>query len=362
MNSITRVALRHRKLVALAWILLTVAGVLTLSSTTGKLTHSLATPGTPGSDTNHAIQRRFGIDGNEQPTIAVLRLPAGQTMRTAAGRVAAARTFAAALRAGRLAVADYANTHNPKLISSDGRTTWALIDMPNPDIPLGSGVIDRIPPVLPAAAPTGAAVSITGFEQLQSVGGGGGGPSTLVETLIGMLGALVVLTLVFGSALAVVPLLMAIPAILTSFLLVGGLEQLTSVSFLIEYLALIGLGVTIDYSLLVVTRWREEREQGLDNEAAILAAGATAGRSVVLSGLTVAVGLLSLFVLPVPFLRSVGYGGMLIPLVALVAAITLLPVTLSAWGPALDRHRLHRSSSTLSRGWERWGRLVVRRR
>jgi len=142
-----------------------------------------------------------------------------------------------------------------------------------------------------------------------------------------------VLTLVFGSALAVVPLLMAIPAILTSFLLVGGLEQLTSVSFLIEYLvALIGLGVTIDYSLLVVTRWREEREQGLDNEAAMLAAGATAGRSVVLSGLTVAVGLLSLFVLPVPFLRSVGYGGMLIPLVALVAAITLLPVTLSAWG------------------------------
>jgi len=186
MNSITRVALRHRNLVALAWILLTVAGVLTLPSTTGKLTHSLATPGTPGSDTNHAIQRRFGIDGNEQPTIAVLRLPAGQTMRTAAGRVAAARTFAAALRAGRLAVADYANTHNPKLISSDGRTTWALIDMPNPDIPLGSGVIDRIPPVLPAAAPTGAAVSITGFEQLQSVGGGGGGPSTLVETLIGM--------------------------------------------------------------------------------------------------------------------------------------------------------------------------------
>lgn len=104
-------------------------------------------------------------------------------------------------------------------------------------------------------------------------------------------------------------------------------------SFLLEHLvALIGLGVAI------------------------------AGHAVVISGLTVAIGLFSLFVLPVPFLRSVGYGGMLIPLVALVAAITLLPVTLSAWGPALDRHRLRPSSSTLSRGWERWGQIIVQRR
>jgi RND superfamily putative drug exporter len=82
--------------------------------------------------------------------------------------------------------------------------------------------------------------------------------------------------------------------------------------------------------------------------AAIIAAGATAGRAVVLSGLTVAVGLVTLIVLPVPFLRSVGYGGMLIPLVALVAALTLLPVTLAAWGPRLDRHRIHRAGTTFS--------------
>jgi putative drug exporter of the RND superfamily len=161
----------------------------------------------------------------------------------------------------------------------------------------------------------------------------------------------------------VVPLLMAIPSILISFLLVGALEQLTTISFLVEYLvALIGLGVAIDYSLLVVTRWREERDRGVDNVAAIRAAGATAGHAVVLSGLTVAVGLLSLIVLPVPFLRSIGLGGMLIPLVALVAAVTLLPVTLAAWGPALDRRRIHRTGTTFSRGWAWWGGLVVRRR
>jgi RND superfamily putative drug exporter len=362
MNAITHIALRHRKLVALAWIVLAVAGALTLSSTNGKLTHSFATPGTPGYDANQRIQQRFGVDGNEQPTIAVLRLPPGQSMRTPGGQATAARTFAAVQRAGTVAVADYANTHNRKLVSTDGRTTWALINMPNPDIPLGHGVINRIPQLLRAAAPPGATVTVTGFEQLQS-GGGSGGPSTFAETLIGMAGALVILALVFGSALAVVPLLMAVPSILISFLLVGALEQFTNVSFLVEYLvALIGLGVAIDYSLLVVTRWREERERGLDNEAAIRAAGASAGHAVVLSGLTVAVGLLSLVVLPVPFLRSIGLGGMLIPLVALVAAITLLPVTLAAWGPALDRRRIHRTSTTFSRGWARWGRLVVRRR
>jgi RND superfamily putative drug exporter len=363
MTTITRFALRHRRLVALAWLALTVAGALTVSSATSRMTHSFATPGTAGYDANLRIERRLGIDGNEQPTIAVLKLPADQSMATAAGQSAAGLAFAAANRAGHLAVADYANTRNPKLISADGRTTWALIDVPNPDIPLGSGVVDGIAPAIRAAAPAGATVTVTGFEQIQGAGGGGGGPSVLVETIIGAIGALAVLAFVYASALAIVPLLIAIPSILTTFLFVLGLTHVMDVSFLVQFLvALIGLGVAIDYSLLLITRWREEREAGKSNEDAILAAGQTAGRAVMLSGLTVAVGLFSLVVLPVPFLRSIGVGGMLIPLVAILAAGTLLPVLLAAWGPSLDKHRLRRGSTTLSRGWERWGQLVLRRR
>ena len=363
MNSITRLALRHRRLVAIAWITLTIVGVLTVSSATSGLSHGFNTPGTAGYEANAHMLQRFGIDGNEQPTVAVLHLPAGAGMGTAAGQATAARTFAAAHRAGHLAVADYANTHNPKLISSDGQTTWALIDMPNPDMPLGSGVIDRIAPTLRAAAPAGVSVSVTGFEQLQSAGGGGGGPSVLIETVIGAIGALAVLLFVYGSAIAIVPLLIAIPSILTTFLLVLGLEQAISVNFLVEYLvALMGLGVAIDYSLLLTTRWREERQAGRSNEDAILAAGPTAGRAVVLSGTIVAVGLLSLVLLPVPFLRSIGLGGMLIPLVAIAASITLLPVILATWGPALDRRGVRSGSSTFSRRWASWGQFVVRRR
>ena len=363
MTTITRFALSHRRLVAALWILLAVAGAAAAPSATSRLTHSFATPGTAGFDANQRIDRRLGIDANEQPTIAVLHLTAGASMTTAAGRSIAAHAFAAAARAGHVAVADYANTHEPRLVSTAGRTTWALIVMPNPDGPLGRGVIDRIKPALAAAAPAGTTVAVTGFEQIQSAaGGGGGGPSVLVETIIGAIGALAVLAFVYGSWLAIVPLLIAIPSILTTFLLVLGLTELIDVSFLVQYLvALIGLGVSIDYSLLLVTRWREERDAGRSNEEAILAAAATAGRAVVLSGLTVAVGLFSLLVLPVPFLRSVGLGGMFIPLVAIAAAISLLPVMLAAWGPALDRRRL-RPGPAISRGWERWGGVVVRRR
>jgi putative drug exporter of the RND superfamily len=365
MSAVTRFCLRHRRLVALGWLVLTLAGALTASSTVNRLTHSFATPGTAGYDANVHISRVFGVDGNEQPTIAVLRLPPGRTMNTPSGRDIAARTFAAATRAGHLAVADYAATGDPKLVSPDGRTTWAVLDMPNPDVPIGAGVIDRIEPALRAAAPPGATVSVTGFEQIQTLSGSAarGGPSVLVETLIGAAGALAVLLFVYGSAVALVPLLIAVPSIFTTFLAIGGLSRVIDVSFLVEYLvAVMGLGVAVDYSLLLVTRWREEREAGRSNEEAILAASPTAGRAVVLSGLTVAVGLLSLVLMPVPFLRGIGLGGMLIPLVSTLSAVTLLPVILAVWGPALDRYRVRSNSTTFSRGWERWATLIVRHR
>ncbi len=221
-----------------------------------------------------------------------------------------------------------------------------------------------IEPALRAAAPPGTTVSVTGFEQLQTIAGGGGGnPGVLFETLIGGVGALAVLLFVYGSAVAIVPLLIAVPSILTTLLLVLGLTYVTDVSFLVEYLvAVMGLGIAVDYSLLLITRWREEREAGRSNEEAILAASPTAGRAVLFSGLTVAVGLLSLVILPVPFLRSIGLGGMLIPLVAISSAVTLLPVILAAWGPALDRRRVRSGSTTQSRRWQQWANLVVRRR
>ncbi|HLH15517.1 MAG TPA: MMPL family transporter, partial [Solirubrobacteraceae bacterium] len=136
----------------------------------------------------------------------------------------------------------------------------------------------------------------------------------------------------------------------------------TEVSPIVQYLiALIGLGVSIDYSLLVVVRWREERAKGLAGEQAIERAMQTAGRAVLFSGTTVAIGLLALIALPLPFLRSVGYGGLLIPLISVVVAMTLLPVVLAKLGSRLDWPHV-RDDARASRAWTSWARLVVRTR
>ena len=170
------------------------------------------------------------------------------------------------------------------------------------------------------------------------------------------------LLFVFASFLALVPLLIAAVSILTTFLLVLGLTTFTDVSFVVQFLiALIGLGVAIDYSLLVVSRWREERAHGRDNEEAVVVAMQTAGHAVLASGVTVAISLVALLVVPVPFLRSMGIGGMLIPLVSVAVVLTLLPALLSKIGPRVDWPRI-RHEGVASRGWTAWARLIVRRR
>jgi RND superfamily putative drug exporter len=131
---------------------------------------------------------------------------------------------------------------------------------------------------------------------------------------------------------------------------------------LVEFLvALIGLGVAIDYALLVVTRWREERDNGADNQTAVRNAVGAAGRAVVFSGLTVAISLLAVLVVPVPFLRNMAVAGFFIPLVSIAVAITLLPVLLATIGPRIDRPRL-RHEVHASRGWTAWARFVLRHR
>src|SRR5205085_8071339 len=100
--------------------------------------------------------------------------------------------------------------------------------------------------------------------------------------------ALIVLAFVFASLLAFVPIVMAIVSILTSFLVVWGLTTIMQISPIVQFLiALIGLGVAIDYTLLVVVRWREERAHGRADDEAVVRVMVTAGRAVVFSGTTV---------------------------------------------------------------------------
>jgi RND superfamily putative drug exporter len=209
--------------------------------------------------------------------------------------------------------------------------------------------------------PAGSKVGVTGEDVLAS-GGDSGGPGIIVEVLLGAVGALIVLAFVFGSFLALLPLVVAAASIMATFIMLLPIVYATDVSFIVQFLvALIGLGVAIDYSLLFVTRWREERDHGRDNHEAVVVAMETAGHAVLFSGITVAIGLLALVVLPVPFMRSMGYGGALIPVASVLATLTFTPAILGGIGPKIDWPKI-RHENKASRAWSRWAAFVVRRR
>src|SRR4051794_31331728 len=146
--------------------------------------------------------------------------------------------------------------------------------------------------------------------------------------------ALAVLLAVFGLSLAAtIPFLFAAATITGTLGIVFVIaHHLTMATYVTNLVQLIGLGIAIDYSLLIVYRFREELERGGSKDDAIVRTMETAGRAVMFSGATVAIGLALLLFMPLPFIRSMGVGGFLIPLVSLVAAATLQPALLSVYG------------------------------
>ncbi|HLH64324.1 MAG TPA: MMPL family transporter [Solirubrobacteraceae bacterium] len=364
--ALTRLVLRHRRRVALFWLAITVVGIASVGSAISAFSTEYSVPGHEGYQTNAAIKATFGNGGDGAPLVPVITLPPGTTVASPAVLTGLDQLAA---RIEQLVpgvrVASYASTGDRAFVSRDGRTTF-LLAYP-PPAPGGFGqnqrAVSAVSAALRGATIAGGRVRVTGLGPLSfSSGQQKGGLGVLAEGLLGGLGALVVLAFVFGSLLAFLSLLIALTSIMTSFLLVWGLTALMSVSGIVEFLiALVGLGVAIDYSLLIVVRWREERAQGHDREEAIVRAMATAGRAVVFSGTTVGIGLLGLIVVPVPFLASVGFAGLVIPFVSVAAAITLLPVILHAAGPRMDwPHR--RTDHLASRAWTRWAGQVVKRR
>ena len=146
--------------------------------------------------------------------------------------------------------------------------------------------------------------------------------------------ALLVLCAVFGLSLAAtIPFLFAAATITGTLGIVYVVAHfMTMATYVTNLVQLIGLGIAIDYSLLIVYRFREELARGGAKDDAIARTMATAGRAVIFSGATVAIGLALLLFMPVPFMRSMGVGGFLIPLVSIAAAATLQPALLSVYG------------------------------
>ncbi|MBA2474689.1 MAG: MMPL family transporter [Actinobacteria bacterium] len=179
--------------------------------------------------------------------------------------------------------------------------------------------------------------------------------------------ALVILMFVFGSLAFLVPFLFAaaaIPATLGIIWIFANFMELTT--YLQNLVMLIGFGIAVDYSLLVVYRYREELRAGGSKTDALVRTMQTAGRAVVFSGTAVAIGLALMLFMPLPFMRGFGLGGLIIPAVSVVCALTLLPVLLYLLAGPLDRVRLIPRSLAARRdaednAWWRLAHAIMRR-
>jgi RND superfamily putative drug exporter len=357
---------RYRWPVIVFWVVLTLAGVVAAGKLNSRWYQSTAIPGKPAYETGQRTLKAFGA-GVRTPNVVVFNSPSGDVTKSAAVRAAMARVDKA--NPGAL-TSSYFSTRSLTYVSRDRHTTFEEVYLPGrAGIDRKSGAV-KMRAIAANGLPAAITVNVTGRDALDEANSHAksGSPSVLLETLIGGLGALIILLFVFGTLPAVLmPLVVAIAAILNTFTLVWALTYLTNVSAIVKLLiALIGLGVSIDYSLLMIFRFRDELRDGNDVESALIETVKHAGHSVIVSGTTVAVGLLAMIVLPLPLLRGMGIGGMLIPAVAVLASLTLLPAMLAVLGTRINSvrvmpKRLVDQGHPEDGAWGRWARFVLRR-
>ncbi|MGQ0465518.1 MAG: MMPL family transporter [Sporichthyaceae bacterium] len=365
MVKLAHFVLRHRRLVIVGWLLAMVLGGFAASKTPDRLTVDFSLPGQQGYETSKKVLDIYGNGGptGNPPEIVVVTAPEGQDITTRLPEVRAVmQKINEAVPNSRMV--DYSSFQDPAFVTADKRTIWGFVYPKEFE-----SFADKMPsqlslPIIKEENAKGDLEwHMTGYNTLAN----GSAeeteqPSLLMDTLFAGAGALIVLLFLFASFLAFVPLLIAAVAILNTFTLLWVTTYLMDVSFVVQFLVgLIGLGVAIDYSLLLVTRWREERHQGRDNHDAVVVAMKHAGHAVAASAATVAISLCALLVIPVPLLQSMGIGGMMIPLMSTLVVLTLLPALLGGIGPKVDFPRI-RKEGRPSRFWTAWGKGVVKHR
>jgi putative drug exporter of the RND superfamily len=249
--------------------------------------------------------------------------------------------------------------HNRSLVSEDGRTGLIQLDLGV----ASDGYVERLVDTVAALdEEPGYEVAATG-ERIVDLDLETTAEQDLIRgEVIGLTAALIVLLFVFGSLVAsLVPLAVAIVSIVVALGLTTLVGQAWELSFfVVNMLVMMGLAVGVDYSLFVVSRFREERSAGRDHLGAIARAGATSSRAVLFSGLTVVIALVGMFVVPHTIFRSLGVGAIVVVLVSVAAALTLVPALLSLLGDRVDALRLP-FRRTRGGGWARIAEAVMRR-
>jgi RND superfamily putative drug exporter len=348
---ITRRVLRFRRVVLAVWLVLFIAGAVASTRLSPLLSNGFGVPGTDSARAATILEQHFGDRGDGEYLLVF-------TTR---------RLLNPPLRAQLQAATDRAVLRVPSAhagpVQAAGRQVLYATVVSQLDLARAKTYTARLRRAL--RPPTGVRAYVTGQAAIQhDLDPVFSSDLRHGEFAIALPAALVVLILVLGlSAIVTLPLIFAGTTIATTLGLVFAVAHATVMAtYVTNLVELIGLALAIDYSLLVVYRFREELEHGDSVEDAVVHTMTTAGRSVVFSGATVMLGLTLLLFIPVPFVRSLGIGGFLIPLVSVVAAITLLPALLSIYGRrGTARVRVLSRRRARSGLWHSLARSIMRR-
>ena len=350
----TRFVLRHRWLALGAWLVVFLCAGWASSQLGDLLTNRFTLPGTDSERAEQILEERFGqrsvgsftlvvtTDGNAEALVPEVEAAA----KRAAAELPTGQFVGAQAVGDDLVTAQIASSLEP----ADAKArTEAMRE--------AIGSIEGARTYLTGQAATEHDLDPVFEEDLQKG-----------ELFVALPIAILLLIWTFGTLAFLLPLVFAlvtIPTTLGLIWIVANAMELTT--YITNLVSLIGLGIAIDYSLLMVYRYREELRDGVSRDDALVRTMETAGRAVVFSGTAVAIGLALLLFMPLPFMRGFGVGGLLIPAVSVVAALTLLPVLLSFLGQRLDRIRLvprrwlERRSSTERGFWPTLARWIMRR-
>ena len=315
----TRFVLRFRWPILALWLVVLVAGGVATGKLTPLLSNTFTVPGTDSERARTILQDRFG-DRSDGEFLIIYRIRNGtagvslkleQSIREGARAVPGGKPTALRDAPGGVLYGSILSSLN--LADAKGYTHDILARLrPPPGVDAyvsGQAAIqDELDPIFNQDLRKGESIAI---------------PI-----------ALLVLLAVFGlSFAATIPFLFAAATITGTLGIVFIFAHyMTMATYVTNLVQLIGLGIAVDYSLLIVYRFREELEHGGSKDDAIVRTMTTAGRAVIFSGATVAIGLALLLFMPLPFMRSMGVGGFLIPLVSIVGAATLQPALLSVYG------------------------------
>ncbi len=355
LTSMARFAIRFRWFVIVGWVLLVAAGVLGSRAMGGSFVNDLSVAGTDSQAAYDAMRAQFpGLSGD--PLQIVVHAEKG--IGDPAVKTAIEKSIDQIRSSADVAAVQSPYGPNPT-VSDDGRTAIMTV--------VFAERVKDIPAASVAAVKKSA-------DDIRNVGAQVefGGPAASTESgpsgseVVGLLAAIVVLLLVFGSLYAmIVPLVTALFALGLGISLVGLLSAWVSIGTAGPVVAaMIGLGVGIDYALLIVTRHREGLATGRDTNESISLALSTAGRSVLVAGSTVIAALLSLYLIGIPFVSALGLASAITVGATLFAAVTLLPALLAIFGGNLDRFRVRPLRLDLGSRresfWYRWTNRIQR--